>query len=79
MSTQPAPPPAAGAIVSVILDSTITDALDAVCGETLSSRAGFVRRVLAEALRGSGHLPPLPSSPRPMGRHRPNATLGQRR
>ena len=79
MSTSPSPSYPGGSIVSVILDSDITNALDQLCGETLSSRAGLVRRVLAEALRDSGHLPALSSGPRPVGRHRPNVTLGQRR
>lgn len=44
-------------VVGINLDSNIANALDHICGVTLSSRAGFIRRVLVEALRNEGLLP----------------------
>lgn len=59
--------------VGINLDGTLAAALDQACNETMSSRAGYLRRVLAESLRGSGHLPQLPTGPRVAARHRPGA------
>lgn len=44
-------------VVSVILDGEHARALDTLCGLTLSSRAGLVRRCLVESLRREGLLP----------------------
>nr|WP_321182323.1 hypothetical protein [Methylobacterium sp. Leaf122] len=44
-------------VVGINLEGTIAHALDQICGITLSSRAGFIRRVLVEALRAEGLLP----------------------
>ncbi|MGW9821385.1 hypothetical protein ACUXK4_003968 [Methylorubrum extorquens] len=44
-------------VVGLNLDGAIATALDLACGATLSSRAGFVRRALVEALRKEGLLP----------------------
>jgi hypothetical protein len=44
-------------VVGLNLEPTIAAALDIACGATLSSRAGFVRRALVEALRKEGLLP----------------------
>lgn len=48
-------------IVSVILPAEIAEALDHAAGESLTSRAGHARRLLAAGLRESGHLAPLPA------------------
>lgn len=76
MTTTTAPDPI---VVGLNLDGHLAVALDQACGETLSSRAGFLRRILVETLRESGHLPPLPTGPRTVARIRPGATKGQRR
>lgn len=44
-------------VVGLNLEPTIAAALDLACGATLSSRAGFVRRALVDALRREGLLP----------------------
>ncbi|WP_018046194.1 hypothetical protein [Methylobacterium sp. 88A] len=69
---------AGAVVVGVILDPDLGAALDTVCGETLSSRAGYVRRALAESLRASGHLATPPAAP-PRATHRPYGPKGQRR
>jgi hypothetical protein len=48
-------------VLSVVLPGNIGDALDRAAGECLTSRAGHARRLLAAALRESGHLAPLPT------------------
>ena len=48
-------------IVSIILPGELAEALDQAAGENLTSRAGHARRLLASALRASGHLAPLPA------------------
>lgn len=54
-------------VVSVILEPTHAQALDAICGATLSSRAGMLRRCLVSALRTEGYLPEIPAG-RPAAR-----------
>lgn len=60
-------------IVTMSLDGPIALALDQARAEMMSSRAGMVRRFVADALRTSGHLPPVPTGPRPLARTRPGA------
>jgi len=65
-------------VVSLILEAEHAYALDALCGATLSSRAGAVRRALVSTLREEGFLPD-PSGPRPVARTSLSATRGQSR
>ena len=44
-------------VVGLNLTGEVAHALDVACGATLSSRAGFVRRALVDALRREGLLP----------------------
>ncbi|OHV16222.1 hypothetical protein BK022_13530 [Methylorubrum extorquens] len=44
-------------VVGINLEGNIAHALDQICGITLSSRAGFIRLVLVQALRAEGLLP----------------------
>lgn len=56
-------------VVGINLDGAIAHALDQICGITMSSRAGFIRRVLVEALRNEGLLPdPKAHQPKEAGR-----------
>lgn len=60
-------------ILSVILPADVGDALDQAAGECLTSRAGHARRILAAALRQSGHLAPLLPPRRHRARRRSEA------
>ena len=64
MSTHTYPQGSDAVILSVILPADIGAALDQAAGECLASRAGHARRLLASALRESGHLAPLTPSRR---------------
>ncbi len=59
MTTHTDPHGSDAIILSVILPSDIGAALDQAAGECLTSRAGHARRILASALRESGHLEPF--------------------
>jgi hypothetical protein len=58
LTTDPSRDPGA-VVLSVILPADLGDALDRAAGECLTSRAGHARRIIAAALRESGHLAPL--------------------
>ena len=76
MSTITDPSRDPGAVVlSVILPADLGDALDRAAGEFLTSRAGFARRVLADNLRQSGHLAPLPTPRRYRAKRRQEAAV----
>lgn len=54
-------------VVGINLEGDIGHALDRLCGITMDSRAGYIRRVLVQSLRNEGLLPD-PTKKRETGR-----------
>ena len=63
-------PQIGGDRISLVAHQALIDALDAASAKEGSTRAHFVRRLLAERMRADGFLPPDAPASRYEARHR---------
>lgn len=64
----------ANVLAQAWLDGALCSALDQAARDGRDSRAGYLRRIIVESLRTSGHLDPIPTPRRYRAKRRSEAT-----